>query len=115
MSVPVAAAVVSVAVLVGLAVRWWRRTAPVAIGEGIHAIARVSRGVGVTPPPSRPGVAARRRRQIRLVTSMALGALALAVVLSSHRRGLAEALLLLLLLRLAFETLAHRRLGPTHS
>ena len=112
----VAVAVVSGAILAGLAMRWWRRNAPVPIGEGIQAIGRISRGVGVGVTPSlvHSGRAARRRRQIRLMSSVVFGVLAVAVVVSSHRRGLAEAFALLSLLRGAFEVLAHHRPRTAH-
>ena len=110
----VALAVVSGAILTGLAMRWWRRNAPVPIGEGIQAIGRISRGVGVSPSSLSSGLVARRRRQIRLVSSVGLGALAVAVVVSSHRRGLAEAFATLLVVRVAFEVLAHRRPRNAH-
>lgn len=104
----VAVALVAAVVLAALAMRWWRRNAPVPIGEGIQAIGRISRGGDVSTSSPRPGFAATRRRHVRLLSSVGLGTLAVAVVVSSHRRGFAEVFALLLLMRVAFEILAHR-------
>jgi hypothetical protein len=89
--------------------RWWRRNAPVPIGEGIRAIGRINHSEGAMNPSPRPGFAERRRRQIRFVSSAVLGALAVAVAVSSHRRGLAEVFAVLFLMRVAFELLARRQ------
>lgn len=109
----VALALVAAVVLAALAMRWWRRNAPVPIGEGIQAIGRISRGGYVSTSP-RPGFAGARRRRVRLLSSVGLGILAVAVVVSSHRRGLAEVFAVLLLMRVAFEILAHRRPRSAH-
>jgi uncharacterized membrane protein (UPF0136 family) len=110
--VAAAVLVVSAAIVAGFAVRWWRRSAPVPIGEGIRAIGRINHSEGATDPSPRAGFAERRRRQVRFVSSLVLGALAVAIAISSHRRGLAEVFALLFLARLAFEMLARRRHVP---
>lgn len=107
-----ALAVVVVAAVIaatGLGIRWWRRNAPVPIGEGIRAIGRINHPERATDSSSRPGSAENRRRRVRFVSTAVLGALAVAVAVSSHRRGLAEVFAVLLLVRLAFELLAQRQ------
>jgi hypothetical protein len=89
--------------------RWWRRNAPVPIGEGIRAIGRINHPEDAPDPSPRRGFAEHRRRRVRFLSSVVLGALAVAVAVSSHRRGLAEVFAVLFLVRIAFEMLAHRQ------
>jgi len=96
----IAAAVVIVA--------WRRRHAPVPIGEGIRALARVGQFDELPTVLSRPHRAARRRRQVRLASSLCLVVLAGAWIVSSHHRAWAFAFAFVLVLRVLFEALARR-------
>ena len=104
----IALLVVLAAILAAWGLRWKRRTAPIPIGEGIRAIGRISRLDEARPAPRALDHAARRRRHIRLASTVTLCVLLGALVVSSHRRGLAEIFVVVLLLRVTFEMLAHR-------
>ena len=89
-----------------LLVTWRRRHAPVPIGEGIRALGRVGQYDDMPGLASRHHRAARRRRQVRLVSSVLLCLLAVAWIAGSHHRGWAFAFALVLVLRVLFEMLA---------
>jgi hypothetical protein len=99
--------VVSAIAAAALGLRWNRWNAPIPIGEGIRAIGRIA-GDDAAPARRSSDHAAGRRRQIRLASTATLCLLLAVCVMSSHRRGLAEFLAVVLLLRVTFEMLAHR-------
>jgi hypothetical protein len=93
------------ATLLVVGLRWNRRHAPIPIGEGIRAVGRI----GHRDPPLRLSAnrAARRRRQIRLASTVTVCVLLTACVVSAHRDGLAQLVAVVVLLRILFEMLAH--------
>jgi hypothetical protein len=107
--VAVVVLVVMAAIAAGALVRRWnRRTAPIPIGEGIRAIGRIAGDDPALPAHRSSDRAAERRRQIRLGSTAILCVLLVGCVVTSHRRGLAEILAAVVLLRVIFEMLAHR-------
>jgi hypothetical protein len=104
--------VVVVLVLTGLVIAWRRRHAPVPIGEGIRALGRISQYDNMPEVVSRPHRAARRRRQVRLASTLCLSVLGVVWTASSYRRGWAVAFGCVLLLRVLFEMLARRPQDP---
>ena len=100
--------VVIVVATVGVGVAWHRRHAPARLGEGIAALGRISRHDDVPVVAVRSDPAARRRRQVRLASSLCLSGLAVAWTAGAHHRGWALVFAFVLLLRVAFEMLARR-------
>jgi hypothetical protein len=90
----------------GFVVAWRRRHAPVPIGEGIRALGRVGQYDDMPAVVSRQHGAARRRRQVRLASSVCLSVLGVLWIASSYHRGWAVVFALVLLLRVLFEMLA---------
>lgn len=100
--------VVVVLVAAGLVVAWRRRHAPVPIGEGIRALERIGHYDNVPEVASQTHPAARRRRRVRLASSLCLCALAVVWIASSHSGRWAVVFAFVLLLRVLFEMLARR-------